>query len=366
VTVHRDEAVTEEATSIDLPSEEVARIVQEDRDGRHGKAEHLLEVRNLSTHFFTPEGEVHAVDDVSFVLGYGETLGLVGESGCGKSVTALSVTRLVPDPPGKIVAGEVIFDGINLLNLSGEAMRAIRGKDIGFIFQDPLTSLNPTLTIGYQIAEPIREHLKLSGKAANERVAELLSKVGIPRPKDRLGDYPHQFSGGMRQRVMIAIALACDPKLLLADEPTTALDVTIQAQILELINRLSEELGVAVLLITHDLGIAAGMCRRVNVMYGGRIVESASVDTLFEHPQMPYTWGLLDSLPRLDDVRGDRLRTIEGLPPLLINVPDACRFNPRCAYSREVCLEKEPDLLERPEPGHVARCWGTEPGGWLE
>ena len=224
------------------------------------------------------------------------------------------------------MAGSILFDGIDLLKLSPEDMRKLRGKEIGFIFQDPLTSLNPTLTIGYQIGEAIKEHMGLSAKAARDRIVELLAKVGIPRPADRLNDYPFQFSGGMRQRVMIAIALSCDPKLILADEPTTALDVTIQAQILELIQRLSSEFGTAVLLITHDLGIAAGMCDRVNVMYAGRIVETGTVDTLFENPRMPYAWGLLDSLPRIDDVRGDRLRTIEGLPPLLISPPEACRF----------------------------------------
>src|SRR6188474_1541028 len=301
-------------------------------------AEKLLKVTGLSTHFFTPDGVVQAVDDVSFDLGYGETLGLVGESGCGKSVTALSIARLVPNPPGRIVGGSVVFDGVDLLKLSDDGMRKLRGKEIGFIFQDPLTSLNPTLTIGYQIAEAIRQHMGLSKKASYDRVVELLGKVGIPRAKDRLGDYPFQFSGGMRQRVMIAIALSCDPKLILADEPTTALDVTIQAQILELIQRLSSEFGTAVLMITHDLGIAAGMCDRVNVMYAGKIVETGTVDELFEQPRMPYSWGLLDSLPRIDDVRGDRLRTIEGMPPLLIAPPKACRFAPRCDYVRDVCL----------------------------
>jgi len=331
-------------------------------DGR--KSDKLLKVRNLSTHFFTPDGVVQAVDDVSFELGYGETLGLVGESGCGKSVTALSIARLVPNPPGRIVAGEVIFDGIDVLKMNDDEMRHLRGKEIGFIFQDPLTSLNPTLTIGYQIAESIRQHMGLSSAAAKDRVAELLGKVGIPRARDRLNDYPHQFSGGMRQRVMIAIALACDPKLILADEPTTALDVTIQAQILELIERLSDEFHTAVLMITHDLGIAAGMCDRVNVMYAGRIVETAKVDELFEKPRMPYSWGLLDSLPRLDDVRGDRLRTIEGLPPLLIQPPDACRFEPRCRFARDICREDEPDLTQRGD-SHYARCWATQPDGWI-
>jgi oligopeptide transport system ATP-binding protein len=353
----------EEQSAVEITFGDLGTEVAE-REAKQAKAENLLEVRNLSTHFFTPDGVVRAVDEVSFELGYGETLGLVGESGCGKSVTALSISRLVPDPPGKIVSGEVMFEGVNLLNLSADEMRRLRGKDIGFIFQDPITSLNPTLTIGYQIAESIRQHMGLPASAAKDRVVELLSKVGIPRPRDRYSDYPHQFSGGMRQRVMIAIALSCDPKLLLADEPTTALDVTIQAQILELIQRLSEEFKTAVLLITHDLGIAAGMCQRINVMYAGRIVESGTVDQMFERPRMPYTWGLLDSLPRLDDIRGGRLRTIEGLPPLLINVPDTCRFNPRCAYSRDICREKEPALTQR-EEGHVARCWATEPDGWI-
>jgi oligopeptide transport system ATP-binding protein len=349
---------------IDIPPEEAAWKTRGANDAGRGAAK-LLDVQNLSTHFSTRDGVLRAVDDVSFELGYGETLGLVGESGCGKSVTALSICRLVPSPPGQIVSGEVRFEGIDLLKLSGEAMRKLRGKDIGFIFQDPLTSLNPTMTIGFQIREPIREHLNLSPRAATDRVVELLSKVGIPRARDRLGDYPHQFSGGMRQRVMIAIALACNPKLLLADEPTTALDVTIQAQILELIKKLANEFGTAVLLITHDLGVAAGMCDRVNVMYGGQIVETGSVDALFEAPRMPYTWGLLDSLPRLDDVRGDRLRTIEGLPPRLIDVPDGCRFSPRCAYSRDVCRESEPALTERSKLGHLARCHATQADGWI-
>jgi oligopeptide transport system ATP-binding protein len=353
-------------TIVELSAEDVLRARTEavTKAGIGRKADHLLEVRGLSTHFFTPDGVVQAVDDVSFDVGYGETLGLVGESGCGKSVTALSIARLVPDPPGKIVNGTILFDGIDVLKLNPEDMRKLRGKEIGFIFQDPLTSLNPTLTIGYQIGEAIRQHMGLSDKAAQERIVELLSKVGIPRARERLKDYPFQFSGGMRQRVMIAIALSCDPKLILADEPTTALDVTIQAQILELIQKLSSEFGTAVLMITHDLGIAAGMCDRVNVMYAGRIVETGTVDELFEAPRMPYAWGLLDSLPRIDDVRGDRLRTIEGLPPVLISPADACRFNPRCVYAQDVCREKEPQLTER-NPGHLARCWATEPEGWI-
>jgi oligopeptide transport system ATP-binding protein len=354
-------------TIVELSSDDVLRARNETvaNAGVGRKADHLLEVRGLSTHFFTADGVVQAVDDVSFDVGYGETLGLVGESGCGKSVTALSIARLVPDPPGKITAGSILFDGIDVMKLKPEDMRKLRGKEIGFIFQDPLTSLNPTLTIGYQIGEAIREHLGLSNKAAQERIVELLSKVGIPRARERLKDYPFQFSGGMRQRVMIAIALSCDPKLILADEPTTALDVTIQAQILELIQTLSAEFGTAVLMITHDLGIAAGMCDRVNVMYAGRIVETGSVDELFENPRMPYAWGLLDSLPRIDDVRGERLRTIEGMPPLLIRPPDACRFNPRCDYARDICRADEPELTPRGASGHLARCWATEPDGWI-
>jgi oligopeptide transport system ATP-binding protein len=368
MTMQQEPVSTEDVpTVIDLSPDEARREHQEQmaRQEAERKDGALLQVRGLSTHFNTPDGVVQAVDDVSFEVGFGETLGLVGESGCGKSVTALSIARLVPDPPGRIVAGEIMFDGIDVLKLDSDEMRKLRGKEIGFIFQDPLTSLNPTLTIGYQIAESIREHMGLSQKAASDRVVDLLGKVGIPRARDRLDDYPFQFSGGMRQRVMIAIALSCDPKLILADEPTTALDVTIQAQILELIQTLSEEFHTAVLLITHDLGIAAGMCDRVNVMYAGEIVETGTVDELFANPQMPYAWGLLDSLPRIDDVRGERLRTIEGLPPLLINPADACRFSPRCAYARDICREQGAQLTSRGSEAHLARCWATEPEGWI-
>jgi oligopeptide transport system ATP-binding protein len=367
VTIPNEQTGRDAPTIVEVPPADARRLVNQEKASldKRPKAEKLLTVKGLSTHFFTPDGVVQAVDDVSFELGYGETLGLVGESGCGKSVSALSVARLVPNPPGRIVAGEIVFDGIDILRLDDDDMRKLRGKEIGFIFQDPLTSLNPTLTIGYQIAEAIKQHMGLSSKASIDRVVELLSKVGIPRAKDRLNDYPHQFSGGMRQRVMIAIALSCDPKLILADEPTTALDVTIQAQILELISILSDEFHTAVLLITHDLGIAAGMCDRVNVMYAGRIVETGTVDELFEVPRHPYAWGLLDSLPRLDDVRGERLRTIEGLPPLLISPPDACRFEPRCRFARDRCREQEPSLTEREQPAHLARCWATDSDGWI-
>jgi oligopeptide transport system ATP-binding protein len=356
----------ESPEAVSLETEEGRRLAAQLADEKTKHARKLLEVRDLKTQFYTKDGIVHAVDGVDFELDYGETLGLVGESGCGKSVTALSLTRLVPDPPGKIVSGEIIFDGVNVMKLSNEEMRLLRGKRIGFIFQDPMTSLNPTLTIGFQIAESARLHLGLSQRAADDRAAELLAKVGIPRARDRMKDYPHQFSGGMRQRVMIAIALACDPMLLLADEPTTALDVTIQAQILELIRSLSEEFGTAVILITHDLGIAAGMCHRVNVMYAGQIVETGLVDDLFDNPRMPYAWGLLDSLPRLDEQRGARLRTIEGMPPDLLHTGDDCRFSPRCPYVRDVCRSAEPELSPREEELHSARCFGTEPGGWIQ
>jgi oligopeptide transport system ATP-binding protein len=370
VTLGEDQVLAPSAVVEDLPdtvevaTEEGRRMAAQLHDNQP-HAKRLLEVRNLTTQFFTREGVVHAVDDVSFDLDYGETLGLVGESGCGKSVTALSLVRLVPNPPGRIVGGQIIFDGVDILKLSNAEMRLMRGKKIGFIFQDPMTSLNPTLPVGYQISESAKLHLNLSRRAADDRAVELLSKVGIPRARDRMKDYPHQFSGGMRQRVMIAIALACDPMLLLADEPTTALDVTIQAQILDLIRSLSEEFGTAVILITHDLGIAAGMCHRVNVMYAGRIAETGLVDDVFEHARHPYSWGLMDSLPRLTDARSARLRTIEGLPPDLLDPGPECRFSPRCHYVTDRCRTAEPELTSREGEGHLARCFGTEPGGWI-
>ena len=325
----------------------------------------LLEVRDLRTYFHVMDGVVRAVDGISFSIRAGETLGLVGESGCGKSVTSLSIMRLHDMPPAEIPTGEILFEGRDLLALSEDEMRQVRGNDIAMIFQEPMTSLNPVFTVGDQIAEAVMLHQGLSKKAAWEKAVESLKAVGINNPERRVKQYPHEMSGGMRQRVMIAMALSCDPKLLIADEPTTALDVTIQAQILELIQTLSSEFGTAVLMITHDLGIAAGMCDRVNVMYAGRIVETGTVDELFAEPRMPYAWGLLDSLPRIDDIRGDRLRTIEGLPPLLIKPPNACRFNPRCVYARDVCREQEPELTSRGPTGHMARCWATEPEGWI-
>jgi ABC-type dipeptide/oligopeptide/nickel transport system, ATPase component len=292
----------------------------------------LLVVKNLETQFKTQDGIVKAVNNVSFHVDRGETLGIVGESGSGKSVTSLSIMRLIPNPPGRIVGGQIIFDGDNLLDYTEEEMRHIRGNRIAMIFQDPMTSLNPVLTIGRQIAESLELHMKLTPKEARNRAVELLQMVGIPGAARRLDDYPHQFSGGMRQRVMIAMALSCNPELLIADEPTTALDVTIQAQILELIQRLQHELGTAVIIITHDLGVVAGMADRVIVMYAGRVVEEGPTDEIFARPRMPYTIGLLRSIPRLDEEEGRTLTPIRGLPPDLINLPQICPFSPRCDY----------------------------------
>jgi len=285
----------------------------------------------------------------------GETLGIVGESGCGKSVTSLSIMRLIPSPPGKIAGGQILFDGEDLLQQSEERMRQIRGNRIAMIFQDPMTSLNPVLTIGRQITESLELHLKLSRREAQKRAAELLDMVGIPSASKRLDNYPHQFSGGMRQRVMIAMALSCNPELLIADEPTTALDVTIQAQILELINRLKEELHTAVIIITHDLGVVAGMTDRVTVMYAGRVVEEGPTREIFENPRMPYTIGLLRSIPRLDEARRRKLNPIRGLPPNLIDLPPICAFSPRCDFAQERCITTRPEL--RPVgAGHAAAC----------
>jgi oligopeptide transport system ATP-binding protein len=324
----------------------------------------LLDVIDLETTFSTPEGSVRAVDRVSFNLRQGEVLGLVGESGCGKSVSALSVMRLIPSSRATI-RGTVRFQGRDLLTLSDAEMRKVRGGRIAMIFQDPMVTLNPVLTIGTQLTEGIQQHLKLGRVAARARAAEMLQLVGIPSASKRLDDYQHQFSGGMRQRVMIAMALSCEPKLLIADEPTTALDVTIQAQILELMRRLREQLGMAMMLITHDLGVAAGNCDRINVMYAGRIVETAPVDTAFETPMMPYTWGLLDSIPSLEQPAGGELHAIEGAPPELTDARPRCRFAPRCDFARDVCREQEPALSERGSVEHLARCWGTEADGWV-
>ncbi len=316
----------------------------------------LLQVKDLHVAFFTPDGVVRAVNGISFNLDEGETLGIVGESGSGKSVTALSIMRLIPEPPGKITAEGIFYRGDNLLTYSKEEMRHVRGKEIAMIFQDPMTSLNPVLTVGRQISEALQLHLGMTQAQARKRTIELLQMVGIPSARDRVDHYPHQFSGGMRQRVMIAMALSCNPRLLIADEPTTALDVTIQAQILDLIKRLKNEFNTAVIFITHDLGVVAGLCDRVIVMYAGQIMEHAPTVKLYTDPRHPYTLGLLKSVPRLDEARKERLDPIPGMPPDLIHLPPGCPFYPRCTY-------REPrNRLERPplrmiEPGHEVACW---------
>ena len=323
----------------------------------------LLRVRDLKTYFVTEHGTgtARAVDEVSFDLYPGETLGIVGESGCGKTVTSLSILRLIPEPPGHILPGSLIeFEGRNLLAIDAAELRAVRGNQIAMIFQEPMTSLNPVFTVGDQIAEAAIIHQHLSRRAARARAIEMLHLVGIPDPDERVDHYPHQLSGGMRQRVMIAMALVCHPKVLIADEPTTALDVTIQAQILELLDRLQKELGMAVLLITHDLGVVAGHADRVVVMYAGRVVETAKTGELFEHPTHPYTEGLLAAVPRIDAPRA-RLHAIPGQVPAATAWPTGCRFRPRCPYAWDKCLT-EPPLLETGTPGHTARCWlVTEP-----
>ncbi|MGE3909728.1 MAG: ABC transporter ATP-binding protein [Chloroflexota bacterium] len=322
----------------------------------------LLEVKNLKTWFYTPDGIVKAVNGVSFTLNEGEALGLVGESGCGKSVSAMTLMRLIPTPPGRIVEGEVIFDGKDLLKLNDEGIRRVRGNDIAMIFQDPMTSLNPVLTIGRQIGEALELHKGMSRDQSRNRTVELLELVGIPAARSRVDDYPHQFSGGMRQRVMIAMALSCDPKLLIADEPTTALDVTIQAQILDLIMQLRRDLGMAVIMITHDLGVVAGVADKINVMYSGFIVESAPAEELFARPRHPYTLGLLRSIPRIDEPRKEKLIPIEGLPPDLIDAPAGCPFVPRCNYKVDRCVEENPSL-EPVDTGHNIACWVDVTGG---
>ena len=314
----------------------------------------LLKIRNLETHFSTHEGTVKAVNRISFTINKGQTLGLVGESGCGKSVTALSIMRLVPSPPGKIVGGEISFEGQDLLELDEKEMRKIRGKKISMIFQEPMTSLDPVFTIGHEIVESIQLHQGLKKEEATEKAIEALKIVGMPDAGKRMNNYPHELSGGMRQRAMIAMALSCNPTLLIADEPTTALDVTIQAQILRLIHELKEEFDASVMLITHDLGVIAEMCDYVAVMYAGHIVESSDVDTLFRNPLHPYTKGLNKSIPRLD-VETERLDTIRGLVPNLLDLPPGCPFHPRCDLSLRKCAEEVPELLEV-EDLHLVRC----------
>ncbi|GII94019.1 ABC transporter ATP-binding protein [Sinosporangium siamense] len=331
----------------------------------------LLEVQDLRTEFRAAQGSVTAVDGVSFSVDAGEMVALVGESGCGKSATAQSIMGLIVPPIGRVTGGKVLFEGRDLLTMKPRELRAVRGKGIAMIFQDPMTSLNPVLTIGKQLTESLRLHLSLNGRAARARAIELLEMVRIPAPETRLSSYPHQFSGGMRQRVMIAMALSCRPRLILADEITTALDVTIQAQILDLLRDLAAETGTAVLFITHDLGVVAGMAERVNVMYAGQIVERATTAELFHRPQMPYTWGLLGSVPRLDQARGGKLRPIAGQPPELSAMPTGCRFQPRCTHAHDLCAESPPALTAaRGDTGHaqLTRCWGMQDvprGGWL-
>jgi len=327
--------------------------------GGNGRGGPILEVRNLKTQFHTQDGIVKAVDDVSFYVMPGETLGVVGESGCGKSMTGLSIMRLIPSPPGKIVAGEILFYGDDILRMSDEQVRSIRGNDIAMIFQDPMTSLNPVLTINRQISEALQLHMGMNKGQARARTVELLKMVGIPNAEERVDQYPHQFSGGMRQRVMIAMALSCNPKLLIADEPTTALDVTIQAQILDLMRILQQERDTGVILVTHSMGVVAGMADRIQVMYAGHIVETASTEEIFANPRHPYTVGLLKSIPRLDATRKSKLEPIRGLPPDLIDLPDMCPFVPRCNYAREKCEQKNPPLLEV-KSGHWAACWFWE------
>ena len=316
----------------------------------------LLDVQGLETQFITPDGIVHAINGVSFKVGNGETIGLVGESGCGKSVTMLSILGLIPMPPGKIAAGKALFQGKDLLAMSEAEKQKIRGSQISIVFQDPMTSFNPVLTIGKQITEAIELHLGMDHSQAVNRAAELLDTVGIPNARARLRDYPHQFSGGMRQRAMIAMALSCNPKILIADEPTTALDVTIQAQIVDLVKQMRDEFGMAIIWITHDLGIIANLARRVIVMYGGYFIEEAPVKELYHNPQHPYTLGLLGSLPRLDHDQREPLISIEGSPPVLYKKPDFCPFVPRCTYAVEECRHSNP-LLEEVAPEHQVACW---------
>ncbi len=319
----------------------------------------LLQVRDLETRFYTQDGVVKAVSGVSYNLDEGETLGIVGESGCGKSVSVLSMMRLIPSPPGKITGGEVLFEERDLLQMDAEEIRHIRGNRIAMIFQDPMTSLNPVLTIGRQVSEALEVHMGMDKAQARKRSIELLEMVGIPLAEQRIRDYPHQFSGGMRQRVMIAMALSCNPQILIADEPTTALDVTIQAQIVDLVKRLRDELGMAVIWITHDLGVVAGLVERVNVMYAGFIAETGPVKEIYARPRHPYTIGLLNSLPRLDESTHEKLSSIEGLPPDLIALPPGCPFAPRCSFATEQCQTENP-ALQPVGLDHQAACWNVQ------
>ena len=325
----------------------------------------LLEVKNLKTHFFTMEGVVKAVDGVSYDLNEGETLGLVGESGCGKSVSALSVMRLIPDPPGKIIDGEILLDGEDILKIDMEGMREVRGAKIAMVFQEPMTSLNPVLTVERQITETLQLHMGMSKLESQRESVNLLTRVGIPDPEMRIKQYPHQFSGGMRQRVMIAMALSCNPRLIIADEPTTALDVTIQAQILDLMKSLTTELGVALIVITHNLGVVARYADRVNIMYAGKVIERGEAHEIYSNPRHPYTVGLLRSVPRLDLPRRAKLDPIEGQPPDLINLPPGCAFRERCRWAIDKCATDTPELVETSD-GHLSACFRADELGTTE
>ena len=319
----------------------------------------LLQVEDLEVRFYTKDGEVQAVNGISYSMEQGDILGLVGESGCGKSVSTMAMLRLIPEPPGKITGGRVLFEGRDLLKMKPNQMHEIRGSQISVIFQDPMASLNPVMTIGNQIAESMQVNLSLDKRRALTQAVELLEHVGIPNAADRIQDYPHQFSGGMRQRVMIAIAISCRPKLLIADEPTTALDVTIQAQIIDLVKRLQQELNMAVIWITHDLGVIARLAKWINVMYAGSIVERGPIVRIFKNPVHPYTIGLLGSLPGLDVTSDQDLQYIEGAPPDMIRLPPGCPFVPRCAYRTEQCSMARPELVDV-EPDHRAACWNVD------
>ena len=325
----------------------------------------LLEVKNLKTHFFTMEGVVKAVDGVSYELNEGETLGRVGESGCGKSVSALSVMRLIPDPPGKIIDGEILLDGEDFLKIDMEGMREVRGAKIAMVFQEPMTSLNPVLTVERQITETLQLHMGMSKLESQRESVNLLTRVGIPDPEIRIKQYPHQFSGGMRQRVMIAMALSCNPRLIIADEPTTALDVTIQAQILDLMKSLTTELGVALIVITHNLGVVARYADRVNIMYAGKVIERGEASEIYSNPRHPYTLGLLRSVPRLDLPRRAKLDPIEGQPPDLINLPLGCAFRERCRWAIDKCATDTPELVETSD-GHLSACFRADELGATE
>lgn len=331
------------------------------QEGEKAVTERVLEVNNLRTHFFTDEGLVPSVDGVSFYLDQEETLGIVGESGCGKSVTSLSIMQLVPQPHGRIVGGEILFQGENLITKSPDQMRKIRGNEMAMIFQEPMSSLNPVYTVGNQIAETVILHERLSRREAFNRAVEMLRLVGIPSPEQRARDYPHQLSGGMRQRVMIAMALACNPKLLIADEPTTALDVTIQAQILDLMKKLKSDFHASIMLITHDLGVVAEMCDRIAVMYAGKVVEEGSTAEVFREPLHPYTQGLLASIPRIDENRLEKLHVIEGTVPNLLHLPSGCSFAPRCPKAMDICRRESP-ILEEMGEGRKVSCWLYDKG----